>query len=112
MDRKALIRKYKETPRPMGIYRIHNTTNGKTLIGTSTDLPSALNRHRAQLRMGGHRNRQLQADWNTSGDDAFDFEVLDTLSASDQPDYDPTDDLRLLEQLWLQKLAPSGEPRY
>jgi hypothetical protein len=112
MDRKALIREYKETPRPMGVYRVHNTTNGKALIGTSRDLPSALNRHRAQLRIGGHPNRRLQAGWNASGADTFNFEVLDTLSPSDQPDYDPTDDLQVLEKMWLQKLAPTGDPGY
>ncbi len=112
MDRKALIREYKETPRPMGLYRVQNTANGKTLIGTSRDLPSALNRHRAQLRMGGHRNRQLQADWNALGADVFNFEILDTLAPSDQPDYDPTNDLEMLENMWLQKLAPNGDLGY
>ena len=51
MDRKELIRKYKETPRPMGVYQVRNTRNGKALIATSLDLNAALNRHRAQLRM-------------------------------------------------------------
>ena len=35
------------------------------------------------------------------------FEVLDMLEApKDQPDYDPTDDLRVLEALWLDRLQP------
>ena len=112
MDRKALIRKYKETPRQMGVYRISSTANGKALIAASRDLPAALNRHRAQLRMGVHPNRQLQADWNAFGDDAFSFETLDTLPPSDQPDYDPTDDLETLKKLWLKEASPSGEPGY
>ena len=112
MDRKTLIREYKETPRPMGIYRVHNKTNGKALIGTSRDVTSVLNRHRAQLGFGGHPNRRLQADWNSFGADAFNFEILDTLSPSDRPEYDPTEDLQMLEKLWLQKLAPSGNPGY
>ena len=112
MDRKALIRQYKETPRPMGVYRIHNTTTGRTLIGTSLDVRSMLNRHRAQLGLGAHRNRQLQNDWNKLGPDAFDFEVLDTISPSDVPGYDPTDDLRALEELWTDKLSPAGDSGY
>ncbi len=55
MDRKALIRQYKETPRPMGVYRIRNTKTSQALIGTSLDVPSMLNRHRAQLGLGAHR---------------------------------------------------------
>ncbi len=112
MDRKELIRQYKETPRPMGVYRIRNTTTGQSLIGTSLDVSSMLNRHRAQLGLGAHRNRQLQNDWNTLGPEAFDFEILDTLSPSDVPGYDPTDDLRALEELWMEKLAPTGDPGY
>ena len=35
MDRKAIIREYKSTPRPMGVYQIKNRINGKVLIGSS-----------------------------------------------------------------------------
>jgi len=112
MDRKALIRKYKETPRPMGVYRVRNTTNGKALVGTSRDLTAVLNRHRAQLRLNAHRNRAMQNDWNEMGPDAFEFETLDTLSPNEKPDYDPTDDLRLLEAMWREKLAPTGDSSY
>ena len=52
MDRKALVREYKETQRPMGVYCVRNTVNGKLLVGKSIDLPSILNRQRAQLRSG------------------------------------------------------------
>ncbi len=62
MDKKALIREYKETSRPMGVYCIRNTVNGKLLIGKSIDLPSILNRQRAQLRSGSHPNPTLQTD--------------------------------------------------
>ena len=112
MDRKALIREYKETRQPMGVYRVRNTLTGKSLIGTSTNLPGMLNRQRWQLTMGAHPNRELQKDWNEHGPDAFAFEVLDTLAAPDRPAYDPADDLRALEQLWLDKLAPYDDRGY
>jgi group I intron endonuclease len=112
MDRKALIRQYKETRRPMGIYCVRNTVNGKSLIGTSVDLPSMLNRQRAALRMGTHTNRALQKDLNEYGIEAFEVEVLDTLTVPEQADYDPTADLRTLEQMWLDKLSPFGERGY
>ena len=62
--------------------------------------------------MGGHPNPRLQSDWAAEGPDAFVFEVLDTLSPNDDPDYDPGDDLRMLEELWLEKLALSADSRY
>ena len=112
MDRKALIRQYKETRRPAGVFRVRNTANGKSLVGTSVDLPSMLNRQRAQLRMGVHDNRVLQKDWNTQGPDAFVFEVLDELKPPEAADWDPRDELRVLEKLWLEKLTPFGDHGY
>jgi hypothetical protein len=112
MDRKARIRQYKETPRPMGVYRVRNTVNGKSLVGSSVDLPAMLNRQRAQLKMGAHSNRTLQKDWSELGPEAFEFEILDTLKPPDRPDYDPTDDLRTLEEMWLDKLSPFDERGY
>jgi hypothetical protein len=113
MDRKSLIRAYKETPRPMGVYRIHNTRDDRSLVGRSVDLPAILNRERVALRFGNHPNAALQRDWATLGPDAFVFEVLDTIKApDDQPDYDATEDLRVLEELWVERLQPFGERGY
>jgi hypothetical protein len=105
MDRKALIREYKRRRPPMGVYRVHNTVTGHALVAASKDLPSILNRHRAQLSMGGHSSPLLQADWAAHGAASFIFEVLDTLTPSDAPDYDATADLSALEDLWLEKLS-------
>ena len=80
VDRKELQRAYKETKHPIGVYRIQNKVNGKTIIGTSVNLLAILNRHRAGLRMGGHEIRELQKDWNEHGADAFEFEILDQLT--------------------------------
>lgn len=112
MDKKTLIREYKETRRPMGVFRVSNTVNGKIFIGTSVDLPAMLNRQQSQLRMGGHPNKELQKDWNELGPDAFEFEVLDTFTPPEAPNYNPKDDLKALEDLWLDKLSPYGERGY
>jgi len=105
MDRKALIREYKQRRPPMGVYRVHDTVTGHALVAASTDLPSILNRHRAQLSMGGHSSRALQAEWIAHGPESVVFEVLDTLSPPDTPSYDPIADLTVLEDLWLEKLS-------
>ena len=112
MDKKALLREYKETPRPAGVYQIRNTVNGKAFVGSSVNLPAILNRHRTELRAGGHRNRELQKEWAEFGPDAFEFEVLDTLAPHERADYDASADLRALEELWLDKLSPFGERGY
>ena len=113
VDRRALSRAYRETARPMGVYRVHNTVHDRSLVGTSVDLPSILNREMAQLRLRAHRNAALQADWDALGADAFVFEVLDTLTPpADDPRYDPRADLKVLEALWLEKLRPWGARGY
>lgn len=112
MDRKARIRAYRESPRPMGVFRVRNTRNGRSLIGSSVDVPAMLNRQRFQLGAGGHPDRALQRDWGAFGPEAFEFETLDTLQPPDEPDYDPAVDLRMLEELWLEKLGRPGERGY
>jgi hypothetical protein len=105
MDRKALIREYKQRRPPMGVYRVHSTATGRSLVAAATDLPSILNRHRFQLQTGGHPTRALQADWKEHGAESFVFEVLDTLPERDQADYDPVPDLAVLEDMWLERLS-------
>lgn len=112
MDRKQLIREYKQTPRTAGVYRVTHTPSGRVLVGASPDAPSMLNRIRAQLRMGAHRNARLQEDWDAGGPDSFVFEILDTLPSRDDPGYEPADDLRELEALWLEKLALPADSTY
>ena len=105
VDRKALLRDYKERVVAMGVYRVISKSTGNSLVAASTDVNAILNRHLAQLRMSAHPNRALQADWTAHGPDSFAFEVLDTLTPSDDPAADPTDDLAALEDMWLEKLS-------
>ena len=113
VDRKALIRAYKESRRPMGVYCVRNRETGEVLIGRSVDLPSVLNREQLSLRLGGHPNRRLQQDWHARGADAFVFEVLDTLPwPEDTPHFDPTDELVLLEKMWRERMLADGHGSY
>jgi hypothetical protein len=94
------------------VFRVRNTSKGKSLGGSATDLTGMLNRQRFQMKNGSHPSRELQADWNAFGPAAFEFEVLDQLKPSDKPDCDATEDLRMLKELWLEKLKTSGESIY
>jgi hypothetical protein len=103
--RKEQIRAYREAPKAMGVFRVHCRQTGRGVIGWSRDLPSMLNRQRAQLSMGAHPDRALQADWEALGAEAFVFEVLDTLPPKDDPGYDPADDLGELARMWQERLT-------
>jgi hypothetical protein len=111
-SRKELTREYRETPRPVGVFRVWNKVHDKSFVGTGLDLPATLNGQFARLRFGGHPNAALQKDWNELGAEAFEFEILDTLAPSEKPDYDPREDLRVLEELWLDRLAPYDDRGY
>ena len=111
-DRKEQIRRYKETSRPMGVFRVRNVGAGRSLVGTSVDLPSMLRRQRFQLETGGHADRELQADWDRLGVDAFEFEVLDTLEPSEEPGWEPAADLKTLREIWAERLTAEGEAVY
>ena len=112
IDRKARIREYKETPQPAGVYRVRNSTQGRSLVGASVNLPGMLNRHRFELKSGSHRDQELQRDWKELGPDAFEFEVLDVLQPKKEADYDPTEDLAVLLEMWTERITASGESLY
>ncbi|MCC6930102.1 MAG: GIY-YIG nuclease family protein [Gemmatimonadaceae bacterium] len=112
IDRKALTREYKETPRTAGVAVVRCRENGKVLLIAGVDIPAPVNRHRAQLRLGAHPNRALQDDWKALGADAFDFEIVDTLPLPDTADVDQRDDVQALDAMWLEKLAPYAPAGY
>ena len=111
-SRKDLKREYSERAKPAGLFQVKNTVNNKILLGSSLNLDGALNSHKFTLSIGSHRNAALQADWNTYGADAFAFEILEVVKASDDPYFKIQDELTLLEQIWLEQLQPFGERGY
>jgi hypothetical protein len=110
--RAELRRSYKETPRQSGIFQVKNNKTGKIFLGSSTNLHGPLNRLRFQLSTGCYDNLALQNDWNEFGPDAFVFEILEVVTPSADPAFCLEDELTLLEQIWLEKLRPLGEPGY
>jgi group I intron endonuclease len=59
-----------------GIYRITNTKNGRTYIGSSKNVPERLRVHRRSLENGKHYNWHLQAEWDKFGELSFTFELI------------------------------------
>lgn len=110
IDKQAAKRECKENRPPAGVYVVENRENGKVFIGSSRNLPAILNRHRAELRTGGHRNQALLADWRQFGEAAFVFRVLDELEPDQDRGIDDAD-LRELERMWREKLGPPA-PRF
>lgn len=111
-DRKTLKNRYKDSPRPMGVFQIRNLINEKVFIVSGLDLPGIMNRHRFQLTRGIHQNLSLQTDWNQLGADNFAFEILDQLEPFEGSEHDYRPDLLSLESLWLERLKPFDDRGY
>jgi hypothetical protein len=108
MDRLEAKRDYKQAKRPMGVYRIRNTRNGKSYVGFSTDLQARINRQKAELKFGSHRNAELLGEWKSFGESSFEFEVLDELAHDENSKANPAEELRILTEMWIRKLEKSG----
>jgi hypothetical protein len=96
----------------MGVFLIRNMVNEKVFVGVGLDLLGIINSHKFQLKMGVHRNKRLQSDWNKLGGESFAFEILDQLEPREDAGDDGRQDLAFLEELWLEKLQPFGERGY
>ena len=108
--RKPLIAEYKRTPKEMGVYQIRNTVNSKCYIASSRDIRARFNRHRMNLKTNTESIKSLLSDWLEYGSESFEFEILEILDPLDLPNYDPLEDLKFLESIWLEKLC-SYEPK-
>ena len=111
-SREDIKREYKERRKPAGVFQVKNVANGKVLLGSSLNLEGPLNSHKFMLSIGRHRNKALQKDWDEYGPEKFVFEVLEVVKVADDPSFDVSDELTLLEQIWLEKLQPFGERGY
>lgn len=112
-QQRLLKQQYREAPPAAGVFTIRNLASGRLLLGASLNLEGSLNRHRFELGMRGHRNRDLQADWLAQGAEGFAFDVVDTVKERPaDPAFDREAELEVLHELWSQEFARRGAPRY
>lgn len=112
MNKKELIKQYKQTIQPMGVYQIKNKRNRKLYIGSAKNLAGKLNSHKFQLENNLHINLEMQKDFNEMGAEGFSFDILDRLEPREDLNYDYTEELKMLEEMWIEKLQPFNEKGY
>lgn len=111
-EKKRLKKEYRQARREMGVFVIRNMLNDRIFVGVGADLAGIINRHKFELKMGSHRNKRLQDEWNEFGGSNFAFEILDQLHPGEDPQADYRKELAFLEELWVEKLQPFGERGY
>jgi hypothetical protein len=113
MNRKELVKEYKNTLRPMGIVQVRNIRNGRLYLAASANTPGTINSIRFQLRMGTFLpSPALAREWKEMGEESFVLGVLDELKPVGDPAHDYNEDLKALEAMWMEKLKPFGEQGY
>ena len=60
-----------------GVYRIENSIDGRSYIGSSSDVGKRLRGHITQLRNGAHPNQRLGEGWRRNGPTAFKVSLIE-----------------------------------
>lgn len=82
-----------------GIYKIENTINRKSYVGSSNNIMRRWSFHKWGLTNGKHHSQKMQRAWDKYGELVFEFCVLELVVSND--------DLLTYEQKWLDSLQPA-----
>ena len=108
--RKELMAQYRHTHSEAGVYRIVNSRNNKSLLGSTPNLPGVRNKleFARKTNSPGALDHRLRKDVQQYGLDSFSLEVLDVLEIKPEMTYQEIlDHLEVMERLWREKLDPS-----
>ncbi len=106
MDKKKEAKKeYLMNGPEMGIYKIECKENGKIFIGSSVNVKGMINRIQFELKLGNHKVKELQNDFKKYGMEKLSFEIIDILKKKDDANIDYKKELKILEDLWKEKLS-------
>jgi hypothetical protein len=106
--RKTLINEYKQGQVIGGVYRVTNTHNGMYLLDYAANLQSKQNSFNFMVSSGSCLDYRLKNDLMALGGQAFIFEMLEALEKKPEQTQDEfIEDLKMLGQLWSEKLDSS-----
>ncbi len=84
-DRKKAAREYKERKPNMGVFAVRCTATAATWVGSTRNLDAARNSFWFGLRLGNHKDKSLQAEWNAHGERSFEYEILEKFDEDATP---------------------------
>jgi len=83
--RKLAIADYKKRPSVAGIFAIRCAATAEVWVGQTLDLDKIQNRIWFSLRMGNHKNAELQRAWATHGEARLSLEAVEKLKDEELP---------------------------
>lgn len=103
--RREIVQAYKERKPALGIFTVTCTATGEAWIGQSRALDTQQNGIWFSLRMGSHRNRDLQSAWAMHGQAAFVYTVVEQIEADDLNTLARDRVLKEREAFWRERLG-------
>lgn len=101
----------------MGVFLVRNTQTNEFIVGASRNLAGSINLYKSVLKWGKTndpllKNPKVLEDYRKQGEESFEFKILDSLKPKEEPSWDPAEDLRALEKIWLEELKSKGWTAY
>jgi hypothetical protein len=112
LDKKQIIKDYKQQKQPAGIYVVHNKVDNKMFIGKSKNLPAVLRRFDFTLKMGSYPLNDLIDDYKKHSADNFEIKILDEFEIKNETEKEIDGELKTLEEMWIEKLKSEGVKFY
>lgn len=108
INKKELIKEYKNQKHPAGIFAVRNKPDNKMFIGNSLNLPAKIRGITFELELGSHAYHHLSEDYKRLGKDQFEIFVLDEMIVKDETEKELKRELETLEEMWVEKLKGEG----
>jgi len=103
-QKKDAISKFKERKARAGVFAVRSAQSGTVWVGTSRNLDAAKNGIWFSLRIGAHRDKPLQNEWNAARESALSYEVIESIE-DNAPALLVPDLLKAAKQRWITSLS-------
>ena len=103
-SKKESIRKFKEQKPLLGAYAVRCIASQRVWVGVSRNLYATKNGCWFCLRNGSHMDMPLQEEWNSQGESAFQYEILEGIDRDVHP-LEVDDLLKEKKREWIARLS-------
>jgi hypothetical protein len=103
--RREIARAYAERERVQGVFAVRCAASDEAWVSSSRNLDTQKNSVWFALRMGGHPNKAVQAAWNTHGEEAFVYEIVEEFSSDSLTPMGLRDLMKARERHWREALG-------